>query len=195
MAVPVWYDTYLMLHKARVCPFNELSSVPSQSDVWGVNGIFITPPYDGPPANLDAFSLLPSIWDRVLTAPSAPLTPEEVQATLLASQSQKKPPEFIPAVSIQQGSFEGSVRLKQYGPAPQQQQQQEIDTDTDIDENTRRIASKLHIMASRKQLDPAVRGIHFIFGFSRALYFYLAMFSFLCRKYLMMKLVLLSNFS
>ena len=77
-------------------------------------------------------------------------------------------PEFIPAISTQPAcasnlpaSLEASSPLKKSAASQQQQEnsgpQTSGEEDDDIAKKTRRIASKLHIMASKKQLDPAVR--------------------------------------
>jgi hypothetical protein len=60
--------------------------------------------------------------------------------------------------------------LKNFGVAHHQQENAgtQIKEGEDLEKKTRRIASKLHIMASKKQLDPAVRGFLFITIFLRA---------------------------
>jgi hypothetical protein len=104
-------------------------------------------------------------------ADASTLTPEEIQAALLASQNQDQIPAFIssvpqeeannnvPAASDCGGASSGSSPLEKYGVVTQSQENAapQINIEDDIEKKTRRIASKLHIMASKKQLDPVVR--------------------------------------
>ncbi|KAL4548670.1 hypothetical protein Ndes2526B_g01227 [Nannochloris sp. 'desiccata'] len=165
MSVPAWYETYLLLHRANVHPFSEPASIPFLSDVWNVNSIFITPHSDEEPPSLSTFSyLLPSVWDTAIgqaapPIPRAPFTPEEIQASLLASSNTDQIPSYISAVPHQSASasFEASSPLKSCGVAQHQQENvsTQIGEGEDFEKKTRRIASKLHIMASKKQLNPA----------------------------------------
>lgn len=98
----------------------------------------------------------------------ASLTLEDVQAALEQPQNPEPPiPEFISAITTQAArasnlpaSLEASSPLKKSAASQQQQENSGPQTsgeEDDIAKKTRRIASKLHIMASKKQLDPAVR--------------------------------------
>lgn len=71
MSLPAWYETYLLLHQAKVYPFNEITSVPFMSDVWNVNSVFLTPTdWNSPPPALAPYSLLPSAFDTLSGQPN-----------------------------------------------------------------------------------------------------------------------------
>jgi hypothetical protein len=91
--------------------------------------------------------------------------------------------------------------MEKYGVTEQQQENivPQISDFGDIQKKTRRIASKLHILASKKQLDPAVRIfspkiLNICFFLRASLSFYLIILPF-CRESLTMRPELLSIFS
>lgn len=107
-------------------------------------------------------------------------------------------PAYNSAVTEQGASatFGASSPLKNFGMAHHQQENAGTQTKEgeDVEKKTRRIASKLHIMASKKQLDPAVRG-NVIYNLECIPSLFAALSFPVCRMYRTMKLVLLSNFS